>query len=190
MPAAVHLDIDGSESPARSPSADDVWFDREYPRIVGVVRRVLDPHHRTAASLVTAEELGVEAFSRVRRRRSPGTSDTTRVLQRALSACMEALVGHPGTVPVPRQLQGLDDSEELSLNELQEVMGTMRVADRHSGLLVLAAGYSPTDAAMLLQLSPVRVVRHVERVATRIADARSLGLYDSTDAVATPEQVG
>lgn len=187
MSAAVQLAIDGPEPPSRSPSAFDHWFDREYPRIVGVVRRVLDPEQVTPASLTTAEELSVEAFSRLRRRRTPGDADTTRVLRRSLSGCMEAMVGHPGSVTLPRQLVGFDDGEELPLSELQEVLATMRVPDRHSGLLVLAAGYSPTEAATLLQQSPVHVVRHVERVATRIADARSLGLYGTASPVDATE---
>lgn len=156
------------------------WFTRDYPRVVGVTRRVLDPGERSPASLPTAEQIAVESFSRMRHTRKPGAPATTTLLRRCLDGCMDALFGHPGSVPVHPELLGpeMPVDADLPLAELHDALATMRRADRHVGLLTLAAGYSPAATAALLQRPLDDVLERLARVATRLADARRLGLVD------------
>ena len=137
-----------------SSSGTDEWFDRQYPRMVGVMQALLDADG-SEAPLDAAEDLCIEAFSR-----TPSRGDdeqrTTAVLRRCLDRCLDVMVG----------------------GELTLALSSMRAPDRHVGLLVHAGGWSPADAAVLLQLPLDEVVRRVQRVATRVEDARRLGPLD------------
>lgn len=163
----------------------DAWFDRVYPQVVGVVRRVLDRDGRVPSSTTLAEQVCTEAFSR---RRGPGRDQeraTTAVLGRALDLCLDELVGHPGSVPVRPELVGDEFAagDVVSLSELQTALSSMRRDDRRVGLLVLAAGYSPADAAALLQVPLDEVLGHLGRVGTRLEDGRRLGLVAGSSGV-------
>jgi DNA-directed RNA polymerase specialized sigma24 family protein len=182
MSSDVELsDAEGADAVVPRPSGDlrfAAWFERDYPRVVGVARRVLDPEQRSDASLPLAEELTIEAFSRLRWSRRGGPGATTSVLRRTLDGCMDALVGHPGTVDVHPELLGPDMEMDttLSVAELHDALATMRAADRHVGLLTLAAGYPPSGAALLLHRPLDDVLVRLARVGTRISDARRLGM--------------
>lgn len=187
MSSVVEMsEVDPEGEPPRSSSRDQrfaAWFDHDYPRVVGVALRVLDRDARWMSSREVAEDLATEAFSRLRWSRRRGDAATTAVLQRTLDGCLDALVGHPGAVPVHPDVLGLDDDGYgdglLSLAELQEALSTMRTADRHVGLLSLAAGYSPSETSALLQRPLDDVLARLARVGTRLGDARRLGLTEA-----------
>lgn len=186
MSSAVEVSEAGPDdgSPRRG-SADRAfreWFDRDYPRVVGVARRVLDPAARTPASLQLAEDLTVESFSRLRWTRRRGSVATTALLRRTLDGCMDSLVGHPGELSVHPELLGPDMALDpaLSVAELHGALATMRAPDRHVGLLALGGGYAPSSVALLLQRPLDEVLGRLARVGTRITDARRLGLAGPT----------
>lgn len=167
------------------------WFERDYPRLVGLARRVLDRDGRAATSLGAAEDVVVEACSRVaRRRRRSSEGPAGDVVGRTLDGCLDLLVGHPGRLVVEPGAPSDGDATgdpaplgEVAMWELHEALATMRTADRHVGLLVLAAGYSPEEAAALLERSVRDVAARRERVLERLGDARRLGI---TIPVGTP----
>lgn len=140
--------------PFGSSSGTDEWFDRQYPRMVGVVHALLVADG-SDAPLGAAEDLCVEAFSRTPRR-GDDEQRTTAVLRRCLDRCLDVMVG----------------------GELTTALSSMRGPDRRVGLLVHAGGWSPADAAALLQLPLDEVLRRSQRVATRLEDARRLGPLD------------
>lgn len=181
MSSSLRVDeVDGGGVPRRRGAGfrDAAWFDREYPRMVGVVRRVLDREHRSDASLAAAEDICVEAFSRTGRSRDGDDARSDRVLRRCLNGCMDVLVGHPGTVPVHPDLLGaeFDLGDRMPLAELHQALSSMGTTDRHVALLCHAAGYAPSEVAALLRRPLDDVLGRLARTATRLADARRLGL--------------
>lgn len=140
--------------PVGSSSGSDEWFDRQYPRMVGVVHALLVADG-SDAPLGAAEDLCVEAFSRTPSR-GEDEQRTTAVLRRCLDGCLDVMVG----------------------GELTPALSSMRAPDRHVGLLVHAGEWSPSDAAALLQLPLDEVLRRAQRVETRLEDARRLGPLD------------
>jgi DNA-directed RNA polymerase specialized sigma24 family protein len=169
---------DGSTVQRASEARFTEWFERDYPRIVGVARQVLDAEGTTPASLRLAEELTVEAFSRLRWTRRRDDAATTALLRRTLDGCMDALVGHPGMLTVHPELLGpdMDPGPTLRVAELHGALATMRAPDRHVGLLALAGGYAPSSVAALLLRPLDEVLERLARVGTRISDGRRLGL--------------
>lgn len=162
------------------------WFERDLPAMVGLARRVLDHEQASAASREVAEQVAIEAFAR-RRRRRPAERETltTEAVRGTLDGCLDRLVGHPGVVRVHADALGeqVDFDGELPLSELHDALEGMRRGDRRVGLLVLAAGYRPEQAAHLLDTSLEDVLERAGRIGTRLADARRVGRLD---VMATP----
>jgi DNA-directed RNA polymerase specialized sigma24 family protein len=163
------------------------WFERDLPAMVGLARRVLDREQASAASREVAEHVAVEAFAARRRRRRPIEPEalTTAAVRSTLDGCLDRLVGHPGIVSVHADALGeqVDFDGELPLSELHDALEGMRRGDRRVGLLVLAAGYRPEQAACLLDTSLEDVLERAGRIGTRLADARRVGRLD---VMATP----
>lgn len=159
------------------------WFRLEYPRIVGLVRRVIDPQHSSTASLEVAESIATGAFARAC---TPGKdpaqdgTDRAEVICRVLDQCVERLTGHPGTVPLHYELLGpdIDFDGDLPLSELHDALSGLRRGDRRAGLLGFAAGASPSEVASLLDRPLDETIERLGRVATRLADGRRVGLVD------------
>ena len=160
-------------------------FDRWYGPLVGLARRILDPSAATTASLVSAEQIVVDAF--VARRFTIGAdepSDVAHLVGDVAEHCLDAMVGHPGTVPLHYEILGpdIDFDGELPLAELQGALNGMRRWDRRVGVLALAAGLSPSQVATLLRRPLDEVIDRVARVCTRLADGRRIGLTDDLQA--------
>lgn len=182
MPTRAKVtDADRQVDPAHRAGADerfDRWFTRDYPAMVGVARRVLDRDLRSPASARAAQDIVIEAFSRLRWSRRRDGAATGALLRRTLDGCMDGLVGHPGVVTMPPDVVGtnLGPDGSLPLWELHDALASMRSGDHHVGLIALAGGYSPTDTAALLQRPLEEVLSRLARIGTRISDARRLGL--------------
>ncbi len=156
-------------------------FDRWYGPLVGLARRVLDPTTATAASLERAEQIVVDVF--VARRFTVGAdepSDVAHLVGDVAEHCLDAMVGHPGSVPLHYEILGpdIDFDGELPLAELHGALNGMRRRDRRVGVLALAAGFSPSQVATLLRRPLDEVIDRVARVCTRLADGRRIGLSD------------
>jgi DNA-directed RNA polymerase specialized sigma24 family protein len=166
------------------PGPFDEWFRRDHPRMVGLARRVIDPAAASSASLLAAERVSVEAFSRLRARRiSDVDARTTAAVHATLDACLDRLLGHPGEVRVHTDALGddVDFDGHLPLAELHRALEGMRRQDRRVGLLVLAASYRPEQAASLLARPLDDVLERVARIGTRLADARRVGQLEHAD---------
>jgi DNA-directed RNA polymerase specialized sigma24 family protein len=172
-------DAAGDEPPERS--AFDEWFERDYPLVVGLCRRILDLGATVDASLAVAEDVALEVFTRVRRHRPAGDgSETVVLIEHALDECLERMVGHPGTVALHPELleTDLDVDGLLPLAELQETLADLRRTDRRIGLLALGGGYSPTEVALLLDHPLEEVLSRLGRISVRLADGRRIGHAD------------
>ncbi len=159
------------------------WFRLEYPRVVGLVRRVIDPESSSTASLEVAEAIATRAFGRCStpgKGPAPDGTARTEVICRALDQCVERLTGHPGTVPLHYELLGpdIDFDGDLPLSELHDALSGLRRGDRRAGLLGFAAGASPSEVASLLARPLDETIERLGRVATRLADGRRVGLVD------------
>ena len=146
------------ERAAPVPGGDVVFtgrFERWYAPLVGLARRIVDPTATTPASLDLSEQIVVER-------------------------CLDEMVGHPGTVPLHYEILGpdIDFDGELPVAELHGALTGMRRRDRRVGVLALAAGFSPTQVATLLQRPLDETIDRVARVCTRLADGRRIGLTD------------
>lgn len=169
---------EGPTEAPKDPSFDE-WFRRDYPLVVGLCRRILDLGQAIDSSLVLAEEIAVQAFTRMRFAKLPGDgSETTEIMVMALDECLEHMVGHPGTVALHHELLGgdIDFDGLLPLSELHETLAGMRRGDRRVGLLALGAGYSPAEVAVLLEEPLDEVLARLARVSVRLADGRRIGL--------------
>lgn len=142
--------------------AFSAWFIEDYPRLVGLIRRVIDPRRSTAASTDAAETIARQAFGR--HRWSLPTEDRdrdlTRVIGTALDASIQLLDGHPGSVAPSAGLEG-----SLSLSRLHDAIRPLRRHDRRVGLLAFAGGFSPSEIALILE-------RPLPEVTTRVASVR------------------
>ena len=174
----------GSDTVRADRSADAVFagcFDRWYGPLVGLARRVLDPTSATAASLANAERIVIDAFAA--HRFSFGhdeASDVAHLVCDIADRCLDAMVGHPGTVPLHYEILGpdIDFDGELPLAELHGTLNGMRRWDRRIGVLALAAGFSPSQVATLVHRPLDEVIDRLARVCTRLADGRRIGLTD------------
>ena len=156
-------------------------FDRWYGPLVGLARRMLDPTSATPASLVGAEQVVVDAFAA--RRFDLGddeAGDVAHLVCDVAERCLDAMVGHPGAVPLHYEILGpdVDFDGELPLAELHGTLNGMRRWDRRVGVLALAAGFSPSQVATLVRRPLDEVIDRVARVCTRLADGRRIGLTD------------
>lgn len=166
-----------------------MFFERVYPALVGLLRRVLD-RNRVApgSSDAVVEDVAIEALTRAKVHR---VADTDRAAERVVGwtaeMCIDRLIGHPGRVPLPdgagaRDLLPADlldhgvgtewDDHGLALWELQEALAGARRSDRRVGLVCLGCGMPPLQTAVLLGLEPAAVDASLRRIGTRLADRR------------------
>lgn len=185
-PGSVHT-LDGPLH--RSRSEFDLLFDRAYPAVVGLVRRVLD-RNRVApvASDPVAEDVAIEALTRAKVHRF---GDTDRAVERVVGwageLCLDRMIGHPGRVVLPAGAQAADllpadlmddgvgaewDAHGVALWELQEALSGARRVDRRVGVICLGCGMPPSQAAILLGLDPSALDAALGRIGTRLADRR------------------
>ncbi|MHB1137473.1 MAG: hypothetical protein ACYC2O_00865 [Microthrixaceae bacterium] len=141
---------------------------------------MLDPRRSVPDSSVpAAEQIAQDAFARVR---STGRTDaraaTAALVACVADACVDRLVGHPGSVELHPEVLGpdLDFDGRLPLAELQEVLCDVRRRDRRVGLLVIGAGLRPMEVSSLLGLPLQETLRCLARVGTRLSDGRRVGV--------------
>jgi DNA-directed RNA polymerase specialized sigma24 family protein len=175
--------------PGTAPTEFNVLFTRAYPAVVGFLMRVLDRHRQVpSASLARSEDLATEALARAR---VQGLSDSERSLARIFGwtadLCLPHLVGHPGRVPLPADLEpsdllpedmvdgGAGDElrhEGLPLDELQVALMGLPRRTRRVGVACLGAGLGIAETASILGLPREDVRGRVRRIGTRLADRR------------------
>lgn len=186
----------GSSDPATGPAAapaplssgDATFgarFDRWYGPVVGLARRIIDPSGATPASLVTAEQVVVDAFAAHRYAIGDHESDdVAQLVCDVADRCLDTMVGHPGTVPLHYEILGpdIDFDGALPLAELHGALNGMRRWDRRVGVLALAAGFSPAQIATLVRRPLDEVIERLGRVCTRLADGRRIGFSDELPA--------
>lgn len=176
--------------PAAVPDADAVFtgfFDRWYAPLVGLTRRCLDPGDRSDASLAAAEQIAVDAFVELRHSLgADAAADVGRLVVSVADASIDALVGHPGSVPLHYEILGpdVDFDGDLPLGELHHALTEVRRWDARVGVLALAAGLSPAQVATLLRRPLDEVLERLGRVCTRLADGRRIGMVDDHRATA------
>lgn len=173
----------------RGPSEFDALFERVYPAVVGLVRRVLDRQRvAPASSDPVVEEVAIEALTRARVHRF---ADTDRAAERVVGwvadLCIDHLIGHPGRVALPLGATAADllpedllgrgigtewDEHGLALWELQEALAGARRTDRRVGVVCLGCGMPPLQTAVLLGLQRHAVESSLRRIGTRLADRR------------------
>lgn len=184
-PAPEHL-LEPSE---RARSEFDLLFDRTYPAVVGLIRRVLDRGRVAAASSdPVVEEVATEALTRAKVHR---LNDTDRAAERvvgwAAELTVDQMIGHPGRVGLPVGARAVDllppdlldggvgsewDDHGLALWELQEALAGARRVDRRVGVVCLGCGMPPAQTAVLLGLDAAAVASSLDRIGTRLADRR------------------
>ncbi len=172
-----------SESPSqdrkRSHPAQEDDFDLLFPIAVGLGRRILDREgHDLERSVATAEELAVNVFVELPRPLRQDEKTLSRICCEMADVCLEALLGDQSLVSVPLGLLPAETGffGELPLCELQATLSEMRRSDRRVGLLVFAAGLSPSQAASALGLSLDRALSSINRIGKRFHDRQVLGL--------------
>jgi len=167
----------------------DLLFERVYPAVVGLVRRVLDRQRiAPVASDPAAEEIAIEALTRAKVHRF---ADTDRAAERivgwAAELCLGRLIGHPGRVALPDGASATDllpadlfeagvgaewAEHGLALGELQEALSSARRTDRRVGIVCLGCGMPPVQTAALLGIDTAQVHASLARIGTRLADRR------------------
>lgn len=176
-------------SAIRTTSEFDLLFDRVYPAVVGLLRRVLDRSRiAPASSDPVVEEIAIEALTRAKVHHFADTDRAAeRVVGWAADGCVDRLIGHPGRVALPAGARAEDllpadliddgvgaewDDHGLALWELQEALSGARRTDRHVGVVCLGSGMPPLQAAALLGLDRSAVAESLSRIGTRLADRR------------------
>ncbi|MEX0767951.1 MAG: hypothetical protein WD029_05730 [Microthrixaceae bacterium] len=166
----------------------DDAFDLLYPIAVGIGRRILDRRGENALlSVKTAEQLATEIFVHLPRPLLQDEKALAKLCSLMAEGCMSHLVGDRSLVVVPLELLPPETGffGELPLCEIQATLSEMRRVDRSVGLLVLAAGLSPSQAATALALPLDRALNSLHRIGMRMQDRQVLGLgpkFESTSA--------
>lgn len=167
---AMPAEVDTFHTPSADHANDAFcdWFMQDYPRVVGLVRRVIDPEQAAGASLEASETLARDAFAQ--HRWSLPTEDRdrdlTKVIGAALDAALGLLDGHPGSVPPTAGL-----AQVVPIARLHDVLRGLRRHDRRVGLLAFAGGFSALEIAMLLERPLTDVNTRVGSVRRRIEQA-------------------
>lgn len=141
------------------------WFVQDYPRVVGLVRRVIDPQRTTAASLAAAEAI-VQASFGAHRWSLPTEDrdrDLTKVIGSALDRSIVLLDGHPGAVAASAGI-----ATEVRLGRLHDVLRKLGRNDRRIGLLAYAGGFSPMEISLILERGLLDVTDRIAGVRRRI----------------------
>lgn len=167
----------------------DLLFERVYPAVVGIARRVLD-RDRSAApgSDRAADDIAVEVMTRARVHHF---GDTDRAAEHIVGwtadACLTRIIGHPGRVALPAGARADDlltadlledgvgaewDVHGLALWELQEALSGARRSDRRVGVLCLGCGLTPLHTAVVLGVTTDAVDASLARVGVRLSDRR------------------
>lgn len=225
LPTIGHLDgyrlcMDVEVLEPEPVAGTDARFDRLYPAMVELARRLLDPDGRTDASIATACSIAQDVLLRARVHRvRDDAAGASKVAGWTIDECLDRMVGHPGDVELRAEVRALlaptdatdsadptgrsprsDDSAghsvsggdsaptggsgstssgdgvpaTLRLSDLQASLSAMRRTDRRVGLVVLAGGFSPAEAAALLGTGVRDVGVRLGRVGRQLADRRRL----------------
>ncbi|MEI7886508.1 MAG: hypothetical protein WCJ04_03865 [Actinomycetes bacterium] len=175
--ASLALEPAVSAAPA-APAADSS-FEMLYPMAVGIARRILDRNGQDLdESLVSAEEVVRGVFLQLRLPLSEDSRSLAKICALVADGCLDLLVGAQSLVSVPSELLPSETGflGKLPLYELQITLGDMRKVDRRVGLLVFAAGLSPSQAAIVLALGVDSALRSINRIERRLQDRQVLGL--------------
>ena len=184
----------GADTTAGGARADsgtdfDLSFERVYPAVVGIARRVLDrDRSATPGSDRAADDIAVEVMTKARVHHF---GDTDRAAEHIVGwtadVCLSRIIGHPGRVALPDGARADDlltadlledgvgtewDVHGLALWELQEALSGARRWDRRVGLLCLGCGLSPLHTAVVLGLKADAVTASLARVGVRLSDRR------------------
>lgn len=186
-PAAADTTVDATRPGAGTDF--DLLFERVYPAVVGIARRVLD-RDRSAepSSDRAADDIAVQVMTKARVHHF---GDTDRAAEHIVGwtadVCLTRIIGHPGRVALPDGARADDlltadlledgvgtewDVHGLALWELQEALSGARRWDRRVGLLCLGCGLSPLHTAVVLGLKADAVTASLARIGVRLSDRR------------------
>jgi hypothetical protein len=182
-----------SDGPAVSPGGGEkrrvavvALVERTLGPSMGLCLRVFDPlgdnpdGHEKARMIVT----NCIARSAARGVTADDTG-TRQVLARVAEAALDALAGHPGGAQPPRgvdlgRIAGTAAADEIAPSGylryavLQDATAPARRSDRQVAFVVLAAGVTPGDAAVLLGTTTTAVDAALSRITHRIAESEGL----------------
>ena len=177
-PVATEINTDTLDGNA-SVHAADAAFEMLYPIAVGLGRRILDRDGLNLShSLPIAEDIAIQVFVQLPRKLVLEQKSVSRICRLVADGCLEALLGDQTWVSVPRELLPPETgfSGELPLRELEATLSEMRRSDRRVGLVVFAAGLTPSHAASVLGIGLDKALSSINRISKRLHDRQVLGL--------------
>lgn len=166
----------------------DALFDRVYPALVGLARRVADPGRSDPGSRSVATDVAVEVMAWGRRRRLDDSDrSVSRLVGRTLDRSLTLLEDPPHLCPLPPDLEPSDllDADVLPPDverswstlgipsrELRTALVDVDRRVRRVGLASLGAGLSLEDVAALLDLRGDEALDALAEVAERLTVRR------------------
>jgi hypothetical protein len=176
VPAETKIELSDGNA---SVHVADAAFEMLYPIAVGLGRRILDRDGLNLShSRPLAEDIAIQVFVQLPTKLVPDQKSLCRICRLVTDGCLEALLGDESWVSVSPELLPAETgfSGELPLRELEATLCEMRRSDRRVGLVVLAAGLTPSQAASVLGIGLNTALSSMNRIAQRLHDRQILGL--------------
>ncbi len=169
----------------------DALVIRTLPPALGLCVRVFDPFGDNPEGRDKARMVAMDSIARCA---ASGASDDDagirKVMGTVAEAGLDALVGHPGSAPVPAGLNASIPVErpaggvhggQLQFALLQDATAAARRSDRRVAFIVLAAGIPASDTAVILGVDQAKVDASLQRIAHRISEMQGDGPVAESD---------